>query len=196
VALADIIKRIDGDASAEAAAVVADARAQADALLASAREETERERAATLARAEHDAAAEAETVRASARLAARDRALAARQELVDEVLAEAHRAIVALNDDAYAALLARRIAAVARGGERVLVAGSDAVRLESRLRDALDRLGAPALEWPSRPAPVDHGVVLLGDRVSVDLSIDALIDERRDELAMIAAEKLFGGAEA
>jgi vacuolar-type H+-ATPase subunit E/Vma4 len=196
MALADIVNRIDTDSTSEAASLVAEAQAHASALLASAQDEAAQEREDTLDSASREAAAEAETVCATARLAARDRALAAKGDLVDSALAQARDGIVALDDDVYAVFLARHIAAVARGGERVLVAPADAARLALRLPQAYAKLGGPALLWPPEPAPVEHGVVLLGDRVSVDLSVQAIIHENREALSMVAAEQLFAGAGA
>ena len=198
MALADIVKHIADDAASEGALLVAHAQERAENLIAEARAEAERARAKTLERAARDAEAEAETLRASARLGARDRALATKGVLVDRVLAQARDAILALGDDEYAELLARRVARTACGGERVLMAPADVARLASQLPVAVARVtgGDLRLTWASELAPIEHGVVLRGDRVSVDLSVDAAIEERRDELVMIAAERLFGEAEA
>ncbi len=196
MALSDIVQRIDRDAVAESQAVVAEAQAQADALVNAAREGAEEARERTFAQAEREARAEAATLLATARLEARDRMLGARRELVDRVLANALEAVDSLADDAYAEVLARRIVATARGGERILIAGADVPRLVDRLPGAVARAGGTGLglQWASATAPVAHGVVLRGDRVSVDLSLGAVVDERRDELAMLAAGILFGEA--
>lgn len=193
--LADIVRRIAADAADEATLLVAEAKAHGDELLGAARAEAERSRAAVLEAARREADAEAETVRASARLAARDSALAAKRGLIDSVLEGAREAIASMPVTDYAAFLAARIAGAARGGERVLIAPADAPRLSVRLPEAVAALGVPPLEWPGDPAPVEHGVVLVGDRVSFDLSIDAIVSERSDEFAMLAAERLFGGTE-
>jgi vacuolar-type H+-ATPase subunit E/Vma4 len=163
-------------------------------VVCAAREEAESARGRTLERAARDARTEAERIRATARLDARDRALAEKGALVERVLASARDALAAMPDDAYADLLARRIAAAARGGERILVAARDVPRLAERLPAAIARAGGRDLHlvWSSEVAQIEHGVVLAGDRVRYDLSIDAVIQERRDELAMRAAEVLFG----
>jgi vacuolar-type H+-ATPase subunit E/Vma4 len=196
MALADIVQRIERDAVTEAFDVTSQAQEFADERVTDARERAELARTLTLAKAERDAHAEAETLLATARLESRDRQLAARRALVDRVLLRARDAVVALPDDTYVDLVARRIVAAARGGEEVVVASADAHRLADALPDAVTRVAGRdlGLVWPSEPAPVEHGAVLRGDRVSVDLSIDAAIDERRDELAMLAAEILFGTA--
>jgi vacuolar-type H+-ATPase subunit E/Vma4 len=195
MALADIVQRIERDGVAEAQAVVSEAQDRADALVKDAREQAEKARTLALAQAERRSRAEAETLLATVRLEVRDRALTARRELVDGALAGARDAVLALGDGAYADLLARRIVAAARGGEAVLVAGADAPRIADRLPGAVERAGGGGLNltWSNDPAPVENGVILQGDRVSVDLSIDSVIEGRRDELAMLAAEALFNG---
>jgi len=195
VALADIVRRIDGDATDEAGVIVARAQEEAERSLAEAREQAQRAKVERLERARRDSEAEAETLKASARLAARDQLVAAKRQLMDRVLVEAQHTIASLDDDAYADLVARRIVAAARGGERVLMAPQDVSRLASRLPAAVSRINPELrLVWASQAAPVERGVVLQGDRVSVDLSLASLIEERRDELSMLAAEMLFGGA--
>jgi len=198
VALSDIIERINGDAATEADALVDAAQAQAEAALAAAREQAERESAVILARGAADAAAEAETLRAAARLAGRDQLVAAKGKLVDRALGGAVRAVVELPDHAYSELMARRVAAASRGGERVLIAEADRTRLEARLSADVDRAAGRdlGLVYGEEPAEVEHGVILLGDRSAVDLSVAALIEERRGEIAMLAASELFGDGES
>jgi len=103
-----------------------------------------------------------------------------------------------LDDHEYADLLARRIVQAARGGETVLVAAADVHRVAERLPTAVARVADRELSlvWVNETAEVEHGVVLRGQRMSFDLSVDAAIDERREELAMLAAGVLFVGEEA
>jgi hypothetical protein len=110
------------------------------------------------------------------------------------VLDAAARAVVELPDDTYVELVARRIAEAARGGERVLIAPADGARFDSRLPDAIRQAAGRdlGLVFADEPAEVEHGAVLMGDRSEVDLSVSALVEERRDRLAMLAAQVLFG----
>lgn len=197
MALADIVQRIEREGVAEAYAIVSQAQEQADKLVSDAREDAERARGRTLDKAARDARTEAERILATARLDARDRTLAARRALVERVLRAARDAVLAVGDGEYANLLAGRIVKAAQGGETVLVAAADAPRLADRLRTAVTRASDRdlGLVWSGEVADVEHGVVLRGDRVSFDLSVDAAIDERRDELAMLAAEVLLGEEE-
>ena len=194
MALADIVQRIDREAVAEAFELVSEAQKRADTLVEQARQAAEEERQRTLAKEERQAHAEADTLLATARLEARDRMLASKRELVEDVLKQAREIMLAMADDVYADMLAKRVVAAARGGETVLLGSADVERLASRLPSAVVRAGGGALGlvWGSVLAPVEYGVVLRGDRVSVELSVDSAIDERRDELAMRVADALFG----
>lgn len=198
MALADIVQRIEREGVAEAYVVVSKAQEQADELVCDAREDAERARARTLQTGAREARAEAERILATARLDARDRAVAARHALMERVLLAARDAVLAVADAEYADLLARRIVHAARGGETVLVAAADASRLARSLRAAVARATDAdlGLVWSGEVADVEHGVVLRGDRTSFDLSVDAVLEERRGELAMLAADVLFGEEEA
>lgn len=196
MALADILTRLASDAAEESAEIARQAEERAEAMLAAARADAARASADALERAKREATAEAQTLRATARLAARDTALAARGELVAEVLDGVADALAALPDDEYAAFFARAVADAARGGETVLVAPADRERLAQRLRAALSaQAPSLALEFSDEPAPIERGVYLRGERVSVDLSVDAVVAARRDELAMKVAAILFGERE-
>lgn len=197
MALADILERIAADARTEADTIVREAEAAAEATLAQAHAEAETT-AEEIARASAaTASSEAETVTAAARLAARDRALAARRELVERVLRDSVDALVGLSDDAYAAFLARGVVAAARGGERVLIAPADAVRLAGRLHAALRQLAGEAgngldLTFGEEPADgIEHGVLLEGHRVRIEVSPASALAARREELTMLASKTLF-----
>ncbi len=197
MALTDILKRIERDGDAEAAAIVAVAEAETTCLLEEARSGADSLRAGILKQAEGRASRERETVLANARLQARDRTLAARIELATRVLRQAEEALTALPDDEYAAFLAQRIAVSVRGGERVLVAEADGERLAGKLKEAVAAAIAevedePALIFPDEPSGTEHGVLLAADRISVEISPSAFMNSRRGELMTLVSSILFG----
>lgn len=191
MALDDILERIASDATAEAAAIVGDAERRAEETLAAARERSARDSERALDRARALAEAEAGQVRAIARLTARDAELVARNRLVEQALGEVERGLAALSADRYTAFVAERIADAARGGERVLVASADLERLAGLEKAVAEIAPGLSLQWGGE-VDVDHGVVLVGERVRADLSVAATVAARRDELAALIAETLFG----
>lgn len=191
MAIDDIVRRIAEDAENEAASLLAEAEEEAAAVRAEATARAHAAAAHLLAHGSTLAEREAETIVAGARLSARDGMLAARHELDAEVLTRAEQALLALADADYAALIARGIASVARGGETVLVAEADAERLRSNLAAALSAAGAPALPIGGT-APIERGVVLEGDRVRVEVSPASIIAARRADLFAMTDRELFG----
>lgn len=193
MAITDIVERIGTDAAAEAGALLEAARTEASRITAEAEATAAREAAEARARAEQDAATEAATILANARLAVRDELLAAKRHLAEDVLDRAREALEALPDAEYLELIAQACAEVARGGETLAVARADA----KRLAGIAERVRAMGREVTAvdGPAPLAHGVLLEGDRVRMELSPASLVDDRREELLLVAARALFGEGE-
>lgn len=191
MALADIIARIGSDASEQASAIEAEARKKAEHIVtvATARAEQDRERSLVLSRtlAERDA----ETIVVKARLQARDNLVTLQRELIGQALDATAAALAALPDDRYVPWLASLITAAARGGETLALGTLDVGR-EDAIRAEMARI-APGvtLERSSEPAPFERGAVLRGDRVRADLSLEAIVADRRDELELVVAHVLF-----
>jgi V/A-type H+-transporting ATPase subunit E len=194
VAIDDIVGKIAADAEAEGAALVAAAETDAARVVAEAKARADAERKRTLARESARAATEAETLLANARLRTRDAALTARLALAAEALSRAEAALVALPDAEYAALIASGVAGASTGREAVHVGAADATRLRTHLPVALAAAGTTAA-IAEAPADVERGVVLIGGGVRVEVSPEALVAARRDEL-LAEADRLLSGREA
>jgi len=192
VALADILKRIDRDAEDEANRILLAAERMAEETRARAETAAAARHDAELERAQRQAEDDARTRLATARLRGRDSILAEKRVLIDRVLSRAVERLEALPDADYARLLAREIAAAARGGERVLVAQADAARLSSALPAMLEQAGAD-VEVAGQTDSVAHGVVLEGARMRIEISPWAMVVARRAELESAVSEALFGG---
>jgi vacuolar-type H+-ATPase subunit E/Vma4 len=190
MAIGDIVEKIRTDAEAEAAQAVEAAEAEAERVIAEATARAEVAALRTLERARSLARTDAETLLANARLHARDAGLVARLGLVAEALVAAEEALVALPDAEYAALIARGVAEAATGRETLLVADADAERLRTTLPAALAAAGV-SLPLGTEPADAEHGVVLAGGGVRVEVSPAAFVAARRDELIAEADRLLF-----
>lgn len=191
MALADILTRIARDSDAEKTAVLSAAREQADAIVADAKEWADAHRVQVVESAQAAAAREADTILVNARLAARDAEVLARRELIDEALAATAEALAALPDAEYARFLAQRIVPVARGGETLLFGSEDLARRDVVIQE-IGRIAPDlALSASDAPAPFARGALLESARVRADLSLTALVEERREELEIVAARALF-----
>ncbi len=193
MAITDIIERIEADAAAEAGAIVEAAEAEAARLLAEAEAMLAAEREEALARVGREAAEEAGTLLANARLAARDELLVEKRALVERVLERARESLETLPDAQYLEFIAAGVREASAGGEALAVAPADSRRLGG-LAARLTELGV-RVTLASEPAPLEHGVLLVGDRVRVEVSPAAIIASRRDELLQTVARELFGGKE-
>lgn len=194
MALADILNRIDRDADNEAATIIADAEAQASRLRADATREAESGLEAAIAKATHQAEEDARTRIAAARLQGRDRGLAEKRAMIERSLDEAITRIQSMDAAEYAAFLASAAAKVARGDEVVRPGAADAKRLEGVLEPALRAAGVTATVGDPEPGQ-EHGLLLEGDRMSVLVSVRALVEGSRSDLEATAAAVLFGGDE-
>lgn len=191
MALADIIRRIERDAAAEAAGIIKAAEDGAALLVSEAIASASARGERSLAAAERAAEEEARTRLAGARLRGRDRMLAERRELIDRVLRTTVERISSLPDEEYAALLARGVARMARGDERVAPGRLDADRLRETLPAALRAAGSTAIVGDVESS-LDHGVQLEGVRMRVVISPTTIVESRRAELESLANDALFG----
>jgi vacuolar-type H+-ATPase subunit E/Vma4 len=193
VAITDILERISADAAGEAGAILKAAEAEAARITAEAEATVARETAAALAAADLGAGNEAATLLANARLEARDTLLTGKRALAEGVLDRARAALEALPDGEYLALIADAAAGACAGGETLSIASADASRLAG-LPEALRTRGCDVM-LGGEPAPLERGVLLAGDRVRVEISPASLVDDRREELLLVAARALFGERE-
>jgi len=191
VAIDDIVTRIAADADSEALELTDAARADSERMRAEALTRADARTARDAAKGVADAERDAATLLANARLEARDALLTARYALDAEALGAVEANLVALDDDRYAALLARGISEAADGCSSLRVGTADADRLRRSLPGALKTAGV-TLAIDDTPADIERGVVLAGDRVRVEVSAAAMIKARRDDLLSGADAALFG----
>lgn len=191
MAIDDIVARIDSDAQAEAGALLDAARAASERTIAEATDRAESRAAQARERGRSAAEREASTLRAAARLAARDRMLAARQELVAEALKRVEAELAALPDAEYARLLARELARTSIPSGVLYLGHADAARLRAALPAALSAAGID-VEIAEASADIERGVVLVGDRVRIEVSPASIIEADRGELEAEVDRALFG----
>lgn len=194
MALADILRRIDQDTSSEVACIVADAEQAAVAIRQSAEQHSSAARETVLARTRTDATEEARVRVAGARLRGRDRLLAEKRVLIGRAMAESEKRIYSLPDEKYAALIACEATRHSREGETLLIGEDDAQRLTAHLPGALEAADATLVVGGVTPE-IARGVVVVDDRMQVEVSVNALLQERREELEALANDRLFGSEE-
>jgi vacuolar-type H+-ATPase subunit E/Vma4 len=192
MSLADIVRKIEHDASDEATEIVRAAEQDARSMREDAEKRSEQLHEETLARARATADENARMRVAAARLSGRDRLLAEKRVMVERVLTAAVERLEALPDAEYATLLAHRVAESARGGETLALGEKDADRLHAHLPAALREAGCDVSIGESTSS-IARGVLLEGDRMRVEISVAAFVEARHEECEATVVETLFGG---
>ena len=194
MALADILRRIEHDTEAEAREVIGAAEAAAESMRKEAERAAKVESEAAISRARTEVVEEGRVRVAGARLSGRDRILKEKRVLIGRVLGETEKRILALDDGAYAGLIAAEVAKNARGGEKLLVGAADASRLEARVPGALEAAGVE-VSMGGTTNDIEHGVIIAAERMRVEISVASLLRARSEELEAVASEQLFGAVE-
>jgi vacuolar-type H+-ATPase subunit E/Vma4 len=194
-----LLARIIKDADSAGKAEVEEARREAERIRAEGRE-----RAAGAARAVREeimGRAEAERVSIMGERLARSRAayLTRQEELYEEIFADALQEAESLPEEPYRAWLKRTVLAGAsgEGEEEVLAAPYDRRLLESGLleeinRDLRGRGNGKALRLSPETATFARGVVLKGDRVENNLSLETVLRQVRAEHEVELLDIVFG----
>lgn len=122
------------------------------------------------------------------------RILSARVQVIEEVLAQAYDALDSMDEEHYFSVLADLAVSNAMPGDGVIrFSAEDLARLPS---DFIDKVNA-AISKESRistdkaAAPIKNGFILAYGDVEINCSFDALMQSKREELKVIAANILF-----
>lgn len=198
MSLERLLARIIKDADTAGRAEIDEARREAERIRAESWERAAR--AGQAVREEIMGRAEAERVHIMGERLARSRTayLARQEELYEEVFADALREAESLPDERYRAWLKETILAGATGGQgEVLAAPHDRRLLEQGLLDQInqalrDRGRGGQLRLAPGTAPFNRGVVLKGDRVENNLSLETILRQVRDEHEEELLKIIFG----
>jgi len=197
MALEDILRKIQQDAEAEAAAVLAEARVQSEAVLAQGRA-----RAQAAAERIHSAGATAaEEARrrelATASVEIRQLVLSAKQQVLEQVFAGALDRLAGLDDAQYRGLLADlAVRAAVRGDEQVVVSPRDRSRLDDQWLAAVNARistnGLPGkLTFAARTREMRGGLILQAGDIEVNCSFERTLALLQDALEPEIATLLF-----
>jgi len=200
MALEDILRKIKGEAIAEAERIQAEARAEQERLLAAgqakAQEVGDRIRSAGQALAQDTRRREL----ATASVEVRRVVLSAKQEVLSEVFERALTQLADLPDDEYRALLAElAVRAAVTGREQVAVSARDRSRLDDQwLAEVNAKLAArglePGLTFSGATRNLRGGLVLLAGDIEINCSFERTLAAVREQLEPEVAAMLFPDA--
>jgi len=190
-----VIKKILGDAQAEAAKIGAQAAEREAAEKARAEEEAAHFKKETEAIAEKAAADEMSQRLAVARMEAAKEYLTGKAAIVDEVFAEARGAIEKLPDNEYRDLMTRLMLASIEGGDEQVIAGKDNARIDQKLIDKVNATlkgqGKGNLTLSEEKHSFGGGFLLKHGKVRTNVTLDVLVQQARKDLEIELARDLF-----
>lgn len=144
------------------------------------------------------AAAEDKTERmlASARMETKKDLLAAKVSLLDEIFQKAREQIKKLPRDQYQELIVSLMKkAVESGDEEVLIAAGED-RIDNELIKKVNAKPGPGikgdLKLATDAADIDGGFILRRGKIQVNVSIEVLISQARQEIETELSQELFG----
>jgi len=175
MALEDILKEIEERARAKASEIEEEGKKEAERIIREAEE-----RARTLideakARAEQEKKGEMDRVRATENIEKRKRILEEKKRIIADVI---ERAVAELRQSEEYGAFMKRVADAAKGAERIVVDGKDKKFFgrEKALEES-ELLG---------------GAIITRGEITVDYSLDGLLQERIDDLENRIEGELFG----
>ncbi len=181
-----ITARILQEARDEAAATKQTAEEEAAALMAEAEKTAQTETRSKAAQAKEDAATLKERRSAVAELEARKLRLAAKQEMIAESFDMAQEKLLAMKNEDYLRFLLSRLAPYSEG--EVILNAKDKKRVGNALAKKLSGTG---LKVSAETADIEGGFILKTGLVSVNGSLENILETERRETTAQIAETLF-----
>ena len=191
-----ITARIEAEAAAEAARIEAEGKAKAEAIAAQGEtraQEQYRQKIQAGTKAVEDRSLR---LAKAADMESRKSILAAKQDIVAEAFCRAEEALCAMSGEEYLALLASLAArASSEGTEEIVLAEKDqsiGAKVASRANALLSQQGRTAkLTVSSRKGEFSAGLILTQGNISVNCTVEALMNQAREGMAAEVAAKLF-----
>ena len=124
---------------------------------------------------------------ASARMDVANELLAQKRQLLDNVFAEAAEQITKLPDAEYLSLMQKLMTQAVRSGNEEVVVSKD----EKRIDTAFIKKVNENLKLSNEKGDFKAGFVLKEDKIKINVSIDVLLAQARQELEIELAKELF-----
>ncbi len=193
-----ITERILSEAREEADQQIAGAKAQADEILAGYSEQAKKLYENKLAAGRVEAAAAADRKNRSALLDSKKDILGTKQKMIEQAYAEAKESIINMPEGEYVDFLANKAAdASSTGEEMIILNAADKERVGEKVVAAVNEKLAAAgkkadVKLSDETMKISGGLFLKQGDVSINCSVDSLMDLVREELDVKVAGVLFG----
>ena len=192
MAIADIQKKIEQNAAAEAAKLLDEARAQVTALNADAEAEVSKSKAYYDGLYAGEAPEVARRAQIIANLDVKKIQLGAKQELIGNAFKGALKIMSAMPEDKYLAFVEKLLdSAVSSGDEELLVSAGEKYITEAFIAKYNAGKGKN-LSLSAEKVDIEGGFILRSGKVRVNCSFAKLVDWMKEELQPEVVKQLFG----
>ncbi len=191
MALADIRKKIEQNAAAEAAKLLDEARKQADALNADADAEVAKSKKYYDGLYEAEAPEVRRRAQIIANLDVKKLRLGAKQELIGQSFDGALECLCELPDAKYLAFMEKLLDQAVVSGDEELLTAQDEKRINQAWIDKYNAARGKKLVLSAEKADIKAGFILRRGKISVNCSLETLIHWLKDELESDVVKHLF-----
>jgi V/A-type H+-transporting ATPase subunit E len=178
------------DGSAKAEKICLDAEAKRDEIIKNASLQAENNAEEIKLSAEKKAQSLKNIASSNASLIARNTVLKARREEIDSAVDAMKNHILSLDDKEYFELLYRMAKSVCADAKEILLNKRDLSRMPSDFGKRMADSGVNA-EVCDTPADISGGFILRNNSIEINCSIDAVIEDKRNEIEDFINENIF-----
>ena len=175
------------EAKAAAESKVSEARAQAAKIVCEAKDEAEKSGKSILQKSQAEVKGYQERIASSIDLQRRTKLLAAKQEMIQNVLDKAYQSLESMNEEEYFGVLLKLLAryALPQDGEIFFSAG-DLQRMSDDFKNAVENTARDkggSLKISAEERKIENGFVLAYGGIEENCTLQAMFDEKKDELS-------------
>ena len=185
--LEKIKSQILDEAKAAADSKIAEAKAKADEIVAQAEADAKKISETIAHKSELDTVNYNERTASSIDLQRRTKLLAAKQEMIQNVLDKAYQSLESMNEEEYFGVLLKLLAryALPQDGEIFFSAG-DLQRMSDDFKNAVENTARDkggSLKISAEERKIENGFVLAYGGIEENCTLQAMFDEKKDELS-------------
>ena len=178
------------DGKAQAEKILADAEAKRDEIIENASLQAENNAKEIELAASKKAQGLKNIASSNASLVSRNTVLKAKREEIDKTIDGMREYILSLEDGKYFDLLYRMARSVSVDGGEILLNKSDLNRLPSDFEKTMEKSGVKAAV-SKNPVDIAGGFILKNGSIEINCSVDAVIEDRRNDIEDYINESIF-----
>lgn len=187
MSIESITKRIADEAQAAADVVIAEAKSQKDSIVEDARIKAAKIEAEAKERAEKDSKILVERRESVAGLESRKMQLAAKQEIIAESFDKALGKLLALDESKYLDFISKQLADFKGQSGEILLNSADKKNYGAKLAKLIDK----SMTVSDEEANIKGGFILKQGDITINCSMEKLLEDKKEEMMSAIARKLF-----